>query len=588
MNVSLIFVAFVISALTLYMMNRFVKRPGIIMVFVLLVQFLSATVVIFSLAEKVLTIPEVELAVIAGGIFLPSVIVVHDHVRMIRKRKEKGFDVPLIEPKNTCRAGETEYSCFLENADLDTTWISASAVFDSLALDDRKFAGNVNKQLKACERLIRQKKYDSAALQYRLLFSLFPYSPYIAYNAGYLYCLTGKYTDAVKMSKKAMSVLKRENRKGNGAVPDDKLKEMLLFNMGYALYHAGKYEKSIKCYQKVIELNPDSTGAYKNTARAYLAMDMEDYAAGYLEKGRSDMNDSLLRVVLGSIYYKRGETGKALEVLNEITGKDIKRSEVLKYKGKAALKEKKFEEAERCFSKLTELEPEEPLNYYHLALAQRELKRSGDALKTYERGLAVNPDDSRLLYNAALLLDETGNREQAVNYLYKSIEGNEQTEDEYNCLGVLLGQMGRYHEAIQVFDAGIRLFGKSYRLYFNRGVVLEMSRRFEDAELSFEKAYELNRHDPELIYHYAAVLIELRRFEKALKIYKTSLSEYPDDAELYYGLSKVYACMGEKDLAVDLLKKVLETDPSYKSRIIIDNSFKVLKSHEGYKSLTAS
>ena len=115
-----------------------------------------------------------------------------------------------------------------------------------------------------------------------------------------------------------------------------------------------------------------------------------------------------------------------------------------------------------------------------------------------------------------------------------------------------------------------------------------MSKRYEEAADSFEKAYELNRNDQALIYHYAAVLIKLRRFDRALKIYRTSLSDYPNDAELYYGLSTVYALMGEKDLAVELLRKVMETDPSYKSRIKNDINFKILDRHEGYRSLIAS
>ena len=115
-----------------------------------------------------------------------------------------------------------------------------------------------------------------------------------------------------------------------------------------------------------------------------------------------------------------------------------------------------------------------------------------------------------------------------------------------------------------------------------------MSRRLEDAALSFAKAYELNQQDQVLIYNYAAVLIKLRRYTEAMQIYKTSLTNYPEDAELYYGMSKVYAQMGEKDLAVDLLRKVLESDPSYKSKITRDTSFKTLCKHEGYKSLIAS
>jgi len=588
MNVPLIFIAFIVSLLTIYMMNRFIKRPGIVSVFVLLVQFLSATVVVFSLLENVLTTPEVEFAVIAGGFFLPSLILIYDHIRVIRKRKKMGTYIPFIEPKSKNEKQRLSYSYFTENAELYKGEIDPVTVYNSLDIDDKKFSKNIRKQLILAHKLIRLQRHDAAALQYRFLFSVFPQSAYIAYNAGYLYCFTGKYRQACKVLDKARKLIKQEKNNDIKAIPADLLEAMVQFNLGYALYYSGRFEQSIRAFQRAIDIKPDITVAYKNIARAYLAINMEDKAIEYLEKGRFDLKDSFLRIVLGSIYYKKGETQKALEVLDEIVVSETRNIDALKFKGKSALKEKMFDKAEECFNKLIDLEPEEPLNYYHLALAQRELKRNEDALKTYEKGIAVNSKNSMLLYNAATLLDEMGDREQAVRYLYKSIEGDELLEDAYNCLGVLLGQMERYREAVQVFDKGIKVFGKSYQLYFNRGIVLEMSRRHEDAVLSFEKAYELNKNDQVLIYNYTAALIKSRQYTKAMQIYKTSLASYPDDAELYYGMSKVYALMGEKDLAIDLLKKVLESDPSYKLRIKKDTEFKMLYKHDGYKSLMVS
>jgi len=588
MNIPLIFVAFIISLLTIYMMHRFVKKPGVLLIVVLLVQFLAATVVVFSLFENVLTTPDVELAVIAGGFFLPTVVVIYDHVMAVRKRKKMGINVPFIEPRIKNNTQKLSYSYFLENAELYKGEIDALAVFKSLNIDDRDFSKNVRKQLILAQKLIRLQRYNSAALQYRFLFSVFPGSAYMAYNAGYLYCFTGKYREAYKILDKARKLVKQEKINENKAIPEDLLEAMIQFNIGYALYYLGRFEQSIRAFQRVIAIKPDITVAYKNIARAYLAINMEDKAIEYLEKGRLDLKDSFLRIVLGCIYYKTGETRKALEVLDEIVVAETKNIEAVKFKGKSALKEKMYDKAEECFEKLIELEPEEPLNYYHLALSQRELKRNEDALRTYEKGIAVNSKSSMLLYNAATLLDEMGDRERAVRYLYKSLEGDELLEDAYNYLGVLLGQMGRYREAIQVFDKGIRLFSKSYQLYFNRGIVLEMARRLEDAVLSFKKAYELNKNDQVLIYNYTAALIKSRRYEKAMQIYKTSLSNYPDDAELYYGMSKIYALMGETDLAVDLLRKVLESDPSYRLRIKNDIEFKMLYKHYGYKSLMVS
>ena len=60
-----------------------------------------------------------------------------------------------------------------------------------------------------------------------------------------------------------------------------------------------------------------------------------------------------------------------------------------------------------------------------------------------------------MLYNAGTLLDELGDREQAVHYLYQSLR-RKSLEDAYNYLGVLLGQINKYREAVQVFDEALR------------------------------------------------------------------------------------------------------------------------------------
>lgn len=366
------------------------------------------------------------------------------------------------------------------------------------------------------------------------------------------------------------------------------LDAMIHFNIGFALYNMEKYEHAIRHFLKVTEHKPDLAVAYKNIARACLKINMSDKAIEYLEKGRLDLRDINMRIVLASIYYSKGDTKKVLEVLDEAAIPSPRQLEGLLWRGKAAIKEKEYGKAIECFKELINAEPEESRHYYHLALAQRSANDKEGALKTYEKGITVSPTSSLLLYNMGTLLDELGRRENAVQILYKSLEGNEMLEDAFNYLGVLLGQLKRYRESVQVFDKGIHLYKNSYQLLFNRGIVLEMARRLEDAAASFEKAYDINKKDPLLIYYYTATLIKLREYSRAIRICKTGMSQYPDDAELIYGLSKVYTHMGEKDVAVELLKKVTELEPSFLTRIKKDTDFKTLYHHEGYKSLMVS
>lgn len=597
MNIPLFFVAFVACFLALYMMNRFIKKPSILIGLILGIQLFSATVVVFALIQNVLTIPEIELLVIATGIALPALVVAFDHIAFYRKRKKMGITIPFIDKKEKRGKQESDTSSFLKNVELWKREIHAMDVFRSLSVQDARILENIKKKLIIIQRLINLERYETAADQYRFLYEIFPDSYAICYNAGYLHCFVGRYREAYKFLRKAYELVKQEKQWGRDFedvekghkhyLPED-MDLVIEFDIGYSLYNIGKYEHSIRHFKKVLEKKPDLTVAYKNIARAYLKIGMDDKAVEYLEKGRMDVRDSDMRIVLGSIYYRKGDMKKAIEVLDEAVKTDEKQIEALKWRGKAAIKEKIYDKAVECFSTLIDMEPAEASHYYHLALAQRFIGKNEDALRTYEAGIAQNQTNNTLLYYYGTLLDEVGKREKAVEVLYKSIQYDEPLEDTFNYLGVLLGQMKRYRESVQVFEKGIRVFNKSYQLHFNLGIVLEMSRRLEDAIIYFERAYELNRNDPMLYYHYSAVLLKKRDYAKAIRICKAGMSNYPDDAELIYGLSKVYTHMGEKDIAVDLLKKVLELDSSFVTRIKEDHDFKTLYRHPGYRSLIAS
>lgn len=596
MNVPLIFMAVVMCLLALYIMNRFIQRPGPVSILILLLQLSAATVTVFSLYEEVLTTATVEFILLVAGVISPLPVILHDMLSFRRRLKKEGASVPFLEKKAAKESGKWNVAGFISNAEMWKNEIQALEVFRSIHIADAHVAENVKRQLILIQRLIHLERYEAAAEQYRMLCALLPESPVLAYNAGYLHCFIGKYREASKILRDALENLGGEKRASSDG-PDDArktkssfpdLEAMLHFYMGYSLHHLGKFEQAVRHYQKVLALKPDLTVVYKNIARAYLAMNMIEKATEYLEKGRMDLRDNTMRIVLGSIYYQQGNTKKALEVLDEVAKADEKQLELMKWKGKAAIKEKMYDKAEECFYQLIQLEPSEPSHYYHLALAQRSSGDKAKALKTYEQGIALHPTNSMLLYNAGTLMDEMGQRKKALKVLYKSLQGDEYLEDAVNALGVLLGQMKQYRESVQVFDKGITVFEKSYRLWFNRGIVLDMARRQEDAAASFEKAYELNRDDPILIYYYTGVLLKTRQYAKAIRIFKQGMSNYPNDAELIYGLSKVYSHMGEKDVAVDLLKRVLELDPVYLGRMKTDMGFQSLHNHPGYQSLLVS
>ncbi|HEY8499850.1 MAG TPA: hypothetical protein VIL89_04460, partial [Clostridia bacterium] len=203
MNIPLIFVAFAACFLALYMMNRFIRKPSIITGLILGIQLFSATVVVFALIQNVLTIPEIELLVIATGIVLPAFVVVFDHFAFYRKRKKLGVTLPFIEKKEKKPKQESDVSSFLKSAELWKREIHAMDVYHSLSVQDPHILENIKKKLIIIQRLINLERYETAADQYRFLYEILPDSHVICYNTGYLHCFVGRYREAYKYLRKA-------------------------------------------------------------------------------------------------------------------------------------------------------------------------------------------------------------------------------------------------------------------------------------------------------------------------------------------------------------------------------------------------
>ena len=136
MNIPLIFIALIVCLLTIYMMNRFVKRPNIYC-FILLIQFLSYCSIIYSF-ENVFTIPQIELLIILCSIFIPSCIVLFDYYKMKRTVKNNRINIHLVEKKKKQE---------VEKLNFHTSWKMLNIIkrnfssycFESLDISDKNF-----------------------------------------------------------------------------------------------------------------------------------------------------------------------------------------------------------------------------------------------------------------------------------------------------------------------------------------------------------------------------------------------------------------------------------------------------------------
>ena len=109
----------------------------------------------------------------------------------------------------------------------------------------------------------------------------------------------------------------------------------------------------------------------------------------------------------------------------------------------------KIEDAELCYRKAIELNPNYPQALYNLGIILQELGKLGDAELCYRKAIELNPDYPQALHNLGITLQELGKLEDAELCYRKAIELNPDYYQSRSLLGVLLLELGKHNEGIK-------------------------------------------------------------------------------------------------------------------------------------------
>jgi tetratricopeptide (TPR) repeat protein len=248
-------------------------------------------------------------------------------------------------------------------------------------------------------------------------------------------------------------------------------------------------------------------------------------------------------------------------------------------------------EAERLFSRVTSLDPEEAVTHAHFA--QYWLSRDQPARADYEAALALSldPDCPEALVARGRLLGSRGRPQEARQALERAVQLDPESGEAHYRLGILSFRGQRHDEAASHFEKAAELRPVDALAHDYLALGLEALGEAESAERAWRRALEVNERpffDPLLDYNYGRFLLRQGRLEEsqrhldravklvpdrrgvhyeraklglARKDYKAAREdgeralEVPDpaglvlDLQVYYLLSTVYARLGETELA---------------------------------------
>lgn len=205
--------------------------------------------------------------------------------------------------------------------------------------------------------------------------------------------------------------------------------------------------------KKIAEQREKNVKNQYDKAMVALRYDLPDQAIGYLNQALEiDPNYAPAYNALGYAYYKKKDFGQAAE----------------------------------AYRKFLELSPRDSKARVSLGVIYEELGKADMAEAEYRRAYEIDGNPEASFGLAKLFLGQK-NLSAALEYAEAALAKNGKSVPALNLKGVVLNQMGKYAEALAVFQTAVELAPNDQNLKVNLGIALINNREFDRARELFEK-----------------------------------------------------------------------------------------------------
>lgn len=138
-------------------------------------------------------------------------------------------------------------------------------------------------------------------------------------------------------------------------------------------------------------------------------------------------------------------------------------------------------------------------------------------MKCYNRALELNPNFAFAWNNKAILLDQLGKNDEAVQCYHKALElapniALARAENLYN--------QNKYNEAVEWYDKFLQIEPNDVMALMNRGLALVSMQKFKEAIELYNKALEIAPNYAEAWYYKGLALDKLDGASKFGKLFK--------------------------------------------------------------------
>ncbi|MFI5309308.1 MAG: tetratricopeptide repeat protein, partial [Polyangiales bacterium] len=267
-------------------------------------------------------------------------------------------------------------------------------------------------------------------------------------------------------------------------------------------------------------------------------------------------------LALAQFFFKKGDAGKASEVLNDAASKVDETAEMRRMLGQSEFARNRLESAIHEYQRALELEPQDVDAMFGMAMAQRKHGDLDQAEKSLNEIAKLSPGYAGLAEQNGLLFESRGNFAKAVDAYTTALAKDPGDDGLLLRLGAAQVSSSQFDAAEQTLAKVIRDLPNSAEAEYFIGRVAFGRGRTPDALTHFDRAVSLDGTKGEFHLYVARASLEMGNLGRTLEEIQAALGFDPNLGDAYWVRAVVRLRMGAVKDALSDLSKALKLNPA--------------------------
>jgi len=344
----------------------------------------------------------------------------------------------------------------------------------------------------------------------------------------------------------------------------------LLAAMGESYFMAGKVDKAIEEFQKLIKLDP-SARSYVFLGITYQHLGRFDEAKQYFQDGlKLDPHNSACLFNLGFIAERQGDYAQAELLFQQALRSNSDFADALLELANLRIVSKKYSEAAELLRKYVQVSHNPATGYYKLAMVERNLHQTDAAERDLKVFQTLSKDAPTGPYPYEHLFDYLDSRSKLapqtqnqvdISQLSDEIKKHPDQPENLYLLAEAYLKSGKIPEAKDAIAQLDKLSAGDYRTQTGVGVLLARYHLYDDAIPHFRTALQANPGSDDITFDIADAYFRKGQYTEALNAAEQISEQGRNDNAYLALLGDIYAHLGDTTRATQMYEDAINRNP---------------------------